>query len=203
MFYSEVITAIREELSDVDKTEWNDVSLMSFISRAEKRIHEIIVLNALNFARKHSTIELVADQLEYLLPQDFGVQAGLFSLVDGRQLMLVTSTDWYKYFREPPGPGIWRLMDGQIMINSTDEAGSNLELCYFPAFARNLDPNAEIPYGDYIFDSVLGYAALIAKNVDEMDVQADVRMLADIEINLVKMYGRNEPQTTTIIPGGV
>ena len=202
MRYSDLLIDLRYELSDSDYTEWTDVALMSFIARACHRIIDIVTVNKLNFALRHHPILLVDGIDTYVPPEEFGIKDSLVDVNTAKQIPYADSNGFMLASKWQPLYGAWRVDGGNILIIPPKNS-SEVILSYFPKYKRPDSPSSEITFGGEIGDDVLSYAALIAKNVDEMNPQTDMQMLQEIEKNLVNKYHRNEPQTFNGSPAGV
>ena len=76
---SDVITSVRYEINDIDKTRFTtDTPILSYVKRAVSRANRIAERNALQFAKKKVTLTTVANQSYVSLPTDFDVDIGLW-----------------------------------------------------------------------------------------------------------------------------
>ena len=195
MTFTEFIIDLRIEIADTDKTEWEDDVLLRLINRAIKRIDSIIVKNELQFAVLSHEITIVEDTSTYTLPEDFSIQYGLYRTDTKTKLELVLPNEWERVVSS--GDGVWMIIGSELNLNCDIAADATMNLYYFPT-PQGLTPivlTDTIRYGDKIWDSLLGYAAFLCKNIDEMDAQIDLQVLGEIEQALLTRYGRNLPKT--------
>ncbi|RKY41407.1 MAG: hypothetical protein DRP85_06470 [Candidatus Makaraimicrobium thalassicum] len=190
--FFDLLTELRIELSDEDKTEWSDLKLMSFVNRAMKRIHEIIIRNELNFAIKSVVYTVESGVTEIALPDDFMIQKGLYRRDTSKFVEFATDDTWERVSEK--GDGLWRLAGENFVISSNIPVGTELAFYYFPMYQRETDTLEAVIYGDQIWDAIIIYASYLCKNVDEFDLSVDAQILGDVESQLLMMYNRNTPQ---------
>ena len=192
MLYSELITDMRYELDDADSTRWSDAALLSFVKRATRRIHDILVKNFIEFAQTSATISAVSGTESYDLPSDFAVPVGLHNLTKRKKYTHIFKDDGLRV-ASGAASEYWSIIGDKIYLDGAPTEDATLTLYYYPVADSTITVLSTIPYDEKLYDSLLMYAALLAKNVDEMEIGVDVSMLQDIETTLVNMYGRLEP----------
>jgi len=191
MKYADLINSLRYELSDANSTEWDDKDLFEFTKRSERRIRLIVIKNKLEFARKEVAIQTVPGQTNYPLPADFDINNGLYRRDIKRKLVLLNDDEW----ELAPIQGdvkFWRLKDGEIILKDSPVSEFELGFHYFPLWVRPADINDEMFFQDRLADSIMLYAAFVAKNVDEMSLEIDQAILKDIEMQILEVYNRNQ-----------
>ncbi len=192
MLYSELLTDMRYELDDSDSTRWPDDALMSFVKRANRRIHDILVKNFIEFAQTSVEISVISGTESYDLPSDFAIPVGLYNLTTR-----VKYTHIFKDSGLRVKAGVtsqyWSIIGDKVYLDGAPTEDATLTLVYYPVADNTITTASDVPYDDKLYDSTLMYASLLAKNVDEMEIGVDVSMLQDIETTLVNMYGRLDP----------
>ena len=196
MTYTELLVELRVEIADSDKTEWEDSELMSFLRRAMKRIDAIIVKNKLQFAILSFEITILADTAVYALPADFGIQNGLYRQDTAKRLSLLVPDEWERITYA--GDGAWTIMGTDIHLNCDIAEDQTIKLYYFPEEQYSTASTDDVRYGSKIWDILLGYAAFLCKNIDEMDTSIDVQALAEIELQMITRHLRNRPQVASL-----
>lgn len=195
MTYADLILDLRIEVADEQKTEFTDDALMSFLRRAVKRIGEIVIRNELRFALAKELIPAVDGQLIYSLPTNFGAQKELYIPDSPIPVELVKQEDMAAHTGL-----VWAVISDSEFILS-EPVTDHLTLFFFPCEEFISDVNTPVRDGKYLWDALLGYAAFLAKNREEMDTNIDIQTLGDIEQQLVLTHLRNLPQVQHLQPG--
>jgi len=193
MTFADLLLDLRVELSDSDITEWENAELMTLAQRATKRLHQLVILHQLQFAESSFSFQIVAGQAHYLLPADFDTQHGLFRGDTGRQVTLAATAE-FETARAPYGAGLWTIRGTDIYLLGDMAENVTMTLYYIPVHNRTYDLQDEVPFGLKVWDVLVGYAALLAKNIDEMNVETDALLLADVEQQVLTIARRNMPQ---------
>ena len=201
MTYAELIVQLRVELADVEKTEWKDSQLMSLIIRAYRRIYSMIIERQFQIGMTLHPITILKNVATYPLPDNFSVQRGLYRY-DMKTRLEFVDIDTFRRIADH-GSGVWMIINREIYIDAPVQENELLMLVYYPhedevSTTDVADLAKEITYGRELWDSLLGYSAFLAKNIDEMDIQMDVQIISDIEQKLLIRYGRNLQQTKSL-----
>ena len=195
MLFSELITDMRVELDDSSSTRWNDDQLLSFIKRAVRRIHDILVKNNIEFAQSSQEYNIVSGTSNYDLPADFMIPMGLYNVTTRKQFIHI-SKDTGLRVKSSATCGYYSIIGNELVLDGPPTSAFTLTLYYYPIADTSITTASSLPYSAKLADSLLLYSCLLAKNVDEMDVSIDVSMLQDIETTIVNLYGRIEPAIT-------
>ena len=197
MKYSELITTLRYELADADKTEWTDDALFDFLKRSERRIRNIVIKNGFAHGRKAYSFDTVVDQGGYDLPSNFDVQCGLYRQDTKKELRLLEPCDWETLSTQST-PTFWFLDDDGLAIKGVPSTVISMNLYYYPVYTTPTAVSDEMFFGNKYTDTIMLYAAFIAKNIDEMDARVDLQMLKEIEVGMVETYQRNRGRRANV-----
>jgi len=196
---SDLITEIRCEIGDENNTRFEtDAPILSVIKRAIRRSNRIVQRHALQFAKKSIELTTVAGQ-DYIplsgSVSDLDVVIGLWYPDKHRSVHLCTEREWNQIVSA--FPLVHALLDydnDRIRLNGTPDAAVTLELFYFPVIdVSTLTTESDMPWEGSLDDIVLEYAANRLKNLDEMDFSFDLKLMSDMETQIIQAYEPNSP----------
>jgi hypothetical protein len=189
-------------LNDDDSTRFTDTQILNVIKKAIRRANRIVQRNGLQFGKKKATLTTVASQAYLLLSSvtDFDVWIGLWR-DDLHQKITMASEDEWESVVSPSALDYCHLdyVNDKIEFAAAPSSAQTLTLWYYPT----VDPSAyavgtSTQWAGRIDDIIAEYTANRLKNIDEMDVSFDTKLLTDLENQILQAYAPNSP---TIIDG--
>ena len=204
-----LITELRTDLSDDASTRFSDTQLLNIFKKAIRRANRIVQRNGIQFGKKKVTINTIAAQTYIDISvagpvdvSDFDVWIGLFRDDTHKEIPTRTEKEWETIFSASALANCLLVLnqtDSKIYFNGTPDAIVALTLWYFPV----VDPAAyttanSTPWNGRIDDIIMEYVSLRAKNIDEMDIGFDQKLLQDLENQIIQAYA---PNAVTIVDG--
>jgi hypothetical protein len=195
---STLITEIRTDISDDDSTRFTDAKILNVIKKAIRRANRIVQRNGLQFAKKKAALTTVANQAYLVLSTsitDFVVPIGLWRTDTDERIPFPTEGEWEEVISA--AALTFALLDYQndkIQFNGTPSTAIALNFWYYPT----VDPSAyttatSTPWSGRIDDIIMEYTINRLKNIDEMDLSYDTKLLTDMENQLLQAYAPNAP----------
>jgi hypothetical protein len=205
---SALITEIRTEISDDDSARFTEAQILNVIKKAIRRANRIVQRNGLQFGKKKATISTVASQNYITLStmgttpatSDFDVAIGLWRADTYSKIPFRTEAEWEQIISASTlAHAYLDYQNDKILLKATPSSVITLYFYYYPT----VDPSAYVvgtstPWAGRIDDIIAEYAANRLKNIDEMDVSFDTKLLTDLENQILQAYAPNSP---TIIEG--
>ena len=195
---SAVITDIRVELNDSDSTRWTHTSILAVLKQAVRRANRIAQRYGLAFARKSAAVTTTANQAYSALPDDFDVPLGLYRN-DTHTLIAQRREDEWERISSAGAISNWYLdlVNSRISWNGTPESAIACTLWYYPTVDSSTYTTAStMPWGGRLDDIIARYTATRMQNIDEMNVNTDMALMADFENQITTAY---RPQSPTMI----
>lgn len=189
MTFAELITELRIELDDATATRWSDSKLLSLLKRACRRTYNIAANAQIKALRQEATITTAEETSLYDLPDDCGTPCALYG--SAGEIERLTDNQWHRAINSS-AVQYWRRNGSQIEIKAAPSAAGSLTLVYYPVFDDSLTSSSTVPV-DQLRDLYLDYAALRAKNVDEMAIDADLAFMREWETNVLFRLQADEP----------
>jgi hypothetical protein len=195
---SALITEMRTDLSDDDSTRWTDTQILNIVKKAIRRANRIAQRNGLQFAKKRASLTTTANQAYVTLSSavtDFDTPIKLFRSDTYEEIPFRTEREWEAIVSA--GELDNALLDYQndrISFKGTPSSAVTLYLWYYPT----VDPSAyttasSTPWSGRIDDIIMEYTINRLRNIDEMDLSFDTRLLTDLENQLLQAYAPNSP----------
>ncbi len=194
---SALITEIRTDISDDASTRFTDTQILNVIKKAIRRANRIAQRNGLQFAKKKAALTTVANQAYLLISSvaDFDVLMGLWRDDTHKEIPFKNEEEWEEIITAAAlDYAHLDYVNDKIEFNSAPTAAQALTLWYYPT----VDPSAyttasSTPWSGRIDDIVMEYAINRLKNIDEMALEYDARLLTDMENQLLQAYAPNSP----------
>lgn len=195
---SALITEIRTDISDDDSTRFTDTQILNVIKKAIRRANRIAQRNGLQFAKKKAVLTTVANQNYLTLSSsvtDFDVLVGMWRTDTHARIPFRSEEDWEKIITAAAlDNALLDYGNDKIQFNGTPTGAVTLNFWYYPA----VDPSAyttstTTPWAGRIDDIIMEYAIDRLKNIDEMDLSFDTKLLTDMENQLLQAYAPNAP----------
>lgn len=213
MTIADLITEIRLDLTDKDKTRWTDADMLILVKKAGRRLQHILFRNDIQAGKVPYTITTVAGTNAYALPSDFMTDVGMWR-DDG--LLLEKLTDARFYGATSGSECVAYYVLDKIYIYAMPASERTLTLLYWPRIDLSTDtssvssawigsdgafqilgsdwtPGSATPWGGKFDDLLIEYVIFRCKNADEMDVSEEKALLADMENNILATYGTVAP----------
>jgi hypothetical protein len=187
MLISEAITLIRQELDDSLSSRWtSDTQVLRFIQRAVDRAQHVIRRQAPNLSSKSASMTFDSTHSTVTLPVDFLAPVSLTRTDTQQRLAHVHDEDWDS-LEDHDACSAWRIKDNaSIEVAGTPTASTVCTLRYFfDAKPYTMTTASSLPWDGRFDGPVMEYAAIRAKNVDEMSLQQDMELLKELEMRVL------------------
>ena len=185
MLVSEAITYIRQELNDSLSSRWTtDTQVLRFIVRAVDRAQHVIRKHAPQITIKSASLT-VPDTGVVALPTDFLAPLTI-SKTTGEELTHSPEHEWDR-IQNVEVCTFWHIKDGtHVEVKKAPDANTTLTLRYFyDVKPFDLTTASNMPWGGRFNGPIMDYAANRARNVDEMNIQADMQLLQEMELRIL------------------
>jgi hypothetical protein len=194
---SSLISELRTDIADDNSTRWTDAQLLKFFQKSIRRCNRIAQRNNLWFARKKAT--LTTTGLDYVTLSstisDFDVLIRMYKTDTQNDVIVCEDYDWETLVA--PAPGYYAYFDFQndkILFKGTPGNGTTYSVYYMPL----VDPSSytvasSTPWNGRLDDIIMEYVTSRALNVDEMDITVDMKLLTDMENQILSAYSNNTP----------
>ena len=193
---SDVITDIRIEVNDSDKTRFpTDTKILQLLKQALRRANRICQRSQLHFAKVSASIPTVANQNYVDLPADMDIPIGLWRDDLHQKLTQRTETEWEQIVTSTSVANWFLDLQGnKILLNSTPTGIIGLTLWYYPSLdVTAFSATTPMPWGGKLDDIIARYVALRIQNIEEQNTQADQAILQDMEASIVSVYAPQNP----------
>lgn len=195
---ADVIDDIRIELDDAADARWSDANLVKLIAKSVRRLSHVLRRNEIPFARTYGSISTVSGTESYSLPSDFMAAVGLFR--DATNMEMTQYADAaFERIVSAAEFATYCIRGGSVYINGTPTSAENLTLIYWPIIDTSAyATDTTMPWDGKLDDIIAEYCAIRCKNIDEMDLAYDAKLMTDIENNILSTYGTLNPSMTTM-----
>ena len=186
MLISEAITYIRQELNDSLSSRWtSDSQVLRFIARAVDRAQHVIRKHAPQLQTKAATLSFTGGVATVALPTDF-LAPIVLTRTDGKQMAQVAESDWDS-LTDLSEMTAWHVKDNaSIEVFATPTANTTATLRYYvDRKPYAMTTASTIPWNGLFDGPIMDYAANRARNVDEMNIQADMQLLQEMELRIL------------------
>ncbi len=192
MSISTIMSDIRVELTDEQKTRWSDEDLTAMINKAIRRLNHVIVRNEINFARETIAVEFDTDGRIKDFPAMKSIISiyGLYRKDTDKRLDQLLPEQW-ETIEEVAPVMIWTIHNGVALYREISRDVVEGKLVYYPQI--EIDP-VDSPWEGRLDDCIVDYAAFRCKNIDEMNLNQDRELMAELEERIVSNYKRLEQQ---------
>lgn len=191
MLFSELITELRYELDDTQSTRWTDAKLLSFLKRAIRRTYNIAINAHVKYLRGETTVTTEAGTSLYNLPSDCATVYNLYDS-NGETLEHLNDDRWHRATLDNEPNTYWRMNGTQVEVGATPQDAADLTLVYYKKFDNTATTTSTVPL-EQLQDLYIDYAAMRAKNVDEMSLNSDMTFLREWESNILSRLQQDEP----------
>lgn len=193
--FADVIVDVRLELNDTTGSRFTSDECMAFLKKAVRRAAHTARQYGLEVAKKESSYTATPLVTSFALPSDFYGDAGLWRTDTCLEIKKADDREWS--LLSLPECALWKLdmAANTLSVKSTPGSDIGLKLLYYycPVIST-LTTTSTIPYGEWLYDLLVEYAAIRMKNVDEMDFSVDAQLMTDLENRIlatVKSHGAN------------
>jgi hypothetical protein len=195
---SAVVTDVRVEINDSSSTRFSDDTtvILPLIKQAIRRANRICQRASLHFAKKKTALTCTEDQAYVTAPVDLDIPIGIWRDSTHEIVTQLTEQDWETVVSAQECE-YWLndVENSKILLNGTPSSAVALTMWYFPT----VDPSAyttssTMPWGGKLDDIIARYVSLRIQNIDEINVQVDENLLAEMEQSIVGTYQLQAPQ---------
>lgn len=191
MKINDLIKYVRQELEDEINTRWTDEKLLSFMRRAFVRASHLIRRNGIELGKRIYEIDTVAGKKEYDLPYDFMSPIALFN---GNTQLIHRTIEQFNEIQYATPVSNYIIIDGQVWVLGIPVEASKLNLFYYSLLVpEEIVLTGETPWDGKLDMLIIEYLTLRTKNVDEMDISADVEFMKDFETAILETYKTVDP----------
>ncbi|WP_156920693.1 phage adaptor protein [Fundidesulfovibrio putealis] len=191
MKISDLIKYVRQELEDEINTRWTDEKLLSFMRRAFVRASHLIRRNGIELGKRIYEIDVVAGTKEYDLPYDFMSPIALFN---GNTQLIHRTIEQFNEIQYATPVSNYIIIDNKIWVLGIPVEASKLNLFYYSLLVpEEIVLTGETPWDGKLDMLIIEYLTLRTKNVDEMDISADVEFMKDFETAILETYKTVDP----------
>lgn len=187
MLISAAITYVRQELNDSLSSRWtSDSQILRFVARAIDRAQHVIRKSAPQLASKSTTLTFYSGIATADIPDDFLAPISM-TRSDGKQMRHVPEQDWDRLDASLDECSCWHIVDNEsIEVHSSPTSDREATLRYFyDVTPYSLTTSDSMPWGGRFDGPIMDYAANRARNVDEMNIQADEVLLRELETRIL------------------
>jgi hypothetical protein len=175
-----VIARIRVEIEDGSESRWTDANLTTLIGEAVERINHLLIRNEIHFAKSTHSFSTADGTALYDLPTDFLTHESLFRQDTATELTYRTDREWENIVSSAVVVN-WRINGTQIQIGNTPNFVISMIMYYWPSIDTSAyATDTTMPWSGRMDIPIKEYVAYRCKNIDEMDLTQDERVLNDI-----------------------
>ena len=186
-----MLTQLRVEVDDLEKTRWSDDQLKVFLGKSIRRVNQLAIRHELSFAQKIMDVTLKADgsipEIDY---NNVNAVCLLVRKDNNEPLQQLYPMHW-NVLQSPGTAEFWTFENGSAYFKTPGTEDIPGKFIFYPRMDVN---TTESPWDGRLDDIVVEYAALRAKNVDEMNAQMDMQLMQELENRLLDNFSRLEPQ---------
>jgi len=198
---------IRVELEDEQDARWTDAKLLVLIKKSVERMSKVLMKSGVKFAKADYDFATVADQDQYALPADYMALDSLYRIRNDdktgwAQTVILRNDDEWERMISATETTNWRIWGANIEVFDMPKSIVNLRFYYWPFIdtsgwtTSNLG-STNMPWSGQMDEPIAEYVALRCKNIDEKDLQWDLRLLANISDDYLDIFGNGEPTAAT------
>ena len=189
---SDIITEVRVECDDVDKTRWDndDDLILPLVKRAYRRVENIGIRKGLDFARTKAILTLSSGSTTVALPDDFKRDIGLY--IGNEEITKLPLDE----FEQTTSGDYWIINGDSIQFISTASEDTSITFWYYPALEiSEYTTSTTTPWNGRLDDIVVEYVSLRLKNIDEYNTEMELQFLAEMQDQILEVY---QPLTAVI-----
>ncbi len=192
MSITTILDDIRIELTDEQKTRWTDEDLTKMVHKSIRRINHVLVRNEIQFAREVVNVTFEADgRVDGVPPLKSVISIeGLYRIDTDEKLDQLLPQQWETLTSVVP-VAVWTIINGVARYREVSSAVVDGKFVYYPVVT--IDP-VDSPWEGRVDDCIVDYAAFRCKNIDEMSLQQDKELMAELEERIISNYKRLEQQ---------
>jgi len=199
----DTIEKIRVELEDAQDARWTDAKLLVLIKKSVDRMNKVLMKSGIKFAKSSYDFDTVADQDQYALPSDYMAIDSLYRVrkedkTGWAQTVIFRNDDEWERMISATETTNWRVWNGNIELFDIPKSAVSLRFYYWPQIDTSAWATDSImPWAGRMDEVIAEYVALRCKNIDEKDLQWDIRLLSDLADDYLDIYGTSEPAQAT------
>jgi hypothetical protein len=195
---SALISELRVDLADEASTRFTDATLLAVFKKAIRRANRIVQRNGLQFGKKKATFNTTANTGYVVLStvaSDFDTFIAMYRTDTGEVIKQVAEWELETVTKIAGTFGYCYIdyQNDKILLEDTPASAIACALYYMPT----VDPSAyttssSTPWSGRLDDIIMEYVGLRMKNVDEMDVSMDQKLMQDMENQILLAYAPNQ-----------
>jgi hypothetical protein len=194
MSIANLIEEIRLELTDEQSTRWDDDQLLKFVHKSVRRLNQVLARNEISFAQSVQAVKFMPDGTIGDFPKlhTILVVKGLFRDDNGAEVVHLLGPQWAQVVSASE-MAVWSIINKEARYKAVVQGEPTGTLIYYPQVVID---QINSPWEGRLDDSIVEYAAFRAKNVDEMNLQQDKELMAEIEQRIIDNFKTLGPQQT-------
>ena len=186
---------MRVEIDDINKTRWTDPQLSVFLSKSARRINQLAIRHELDFAMRADDVTLKPDgSIEGIVYEKVNAVC-MLTRKDSDQPIKHLLPMQYLTAISVTSASIWTFLNGKAQYKKPSSVEIPAIFLHYPIVTVS---STESPWNGRLDDLIVEYAALRAKNVDEMTLQMDMELMGELEKRLLENYNRLGPQIASM-----
>jgi len=179
-------------IDDTSSTRFTDDTtiILPLVKKALRRAENICIRKGIEFAKTRATLTLLADATEVALPTLFKRDIAMYYNYEE-----IPKRD-NDYFERCSSGTMWRINGANAEFKSAPSANTDYIFWYYPY----IDFSAYVvgttmPWSGRLDDMIAEYTTMRLLNIDEFDLKMELELLAEMETNILDIYG---PWTATL-----
>lgn len=200
---ADTIEKIRVELEDNEDARWTDAQLLILIKKSVERMSKVLMKGSVKFAKSSYDFSTVADQDQYALPSDYMALDSLYRVRNAdktgwAQTVILRNDDEWERMISATETTNWRVWGTNIELFDMPKSVVNLRFYYWPSIDTSAWTTATtMPWSGQMDEVIAEYVTLRCKNIDEKDLQWDLRLLANLSDDYLDIFGTSDPASAT------
>jgi hypothetical protein len=200
---SDTIDKIRVELSDDQSARWTDAQMLILIKKSVERMSKVLMKASVKFAKSSYDFSTVAGEDQYAVPADYMALDSLYRIRNddktgwAEAVVLRNDDEWERMISATETTN-WRIWGSNIELFDIPSTVVNLRFYYWPKIDTSAWTTAStMPWSGQMDEPIAEYVALRCKNIDEKDLNWDLRLLAEMSDDYLDIFGNAEPSAST------
>jgi len=202
-----LIEKIRVELEDSQDARWTDAKLLVLTKKSIDRMTKVLMKASVKFAKNYVDFDTVVDEDQYSLPGDYMALDSMYRIRKedktgwAQTVILLNDDEWERMISATETTN-WRIWGSNIEVFDMPKSEVSLRFYYWPSVntgdwtTDNLT-SSQMPWGGQMDEVIAEYITLRCKNIDEKDLQWDLRLLANLSDDYLDIFGTSEPSAGT------
>jgi len=181
MLVSELFLNVRDELTDEISSRWSDAALLRLLKRTYRRTVHIMRRNGIELAKGIYEFSTAVGQSDYSLPMDFLAPIVLVRTDIKAHLIHRIIEQWEEIYDASECTN-WIIKQPYLYIMGTPQTAIDMKLYYWVnPDIDGLSVTDDTLWEGLVDDLLIEYLSLRCQNIDEMNLDQNVKLLQDFE----------------------